>query len=205
VIPLAIFSLTPNYNRTTGRHTSSVISEQLFSNDFSVEAFPKPGGARETRRFDAAARSTILYVEDDATLRDAYSEALRLRGYHVDVACDGEAGWQALRLRPYDLLITDNDMPRVTGVELVKRLRSAGNTVPVMMASGYFTATEARENQALELAAVLRKPFQSADLVERVETVLREAQGIERPVELFFPLLAEAFASLDADPNQETP
>jgi YesN/AraC family two-component response regulator len=54
----------------------------------------------------------------------------------VDTAEDGEFGWEALQAKNYDLLITDNNMPKVSGLELVKKLRSARMALPVILASG---------------------------------------------------------------------
>ena len=75
----------------------------------------------------------ILVVDDDSDLRLLYSEALARPGYHVDVAEDGAAGWKALQVKNYNLLITEHSLPKLTGVELVKKLRSARMAVPVVM------------------------------------------------------------------------
>ena len=63
----------------------------------------------------------ILVVDGDPLIRQVNSEVLIYSGYHVDAADDGAAAWDALRVNNYDLLITDNDLPRVTGVELLRR------------------------------------------------------------------------------------
>jgi len=90
----------------------------------------------------------------------------------VDTAEDGQAGWEALQGKRYDLLITDNNMPRVTGVELLKRLRSEGEDLPAILISGAMPTEELRRNPWLELDAALSKPFTSSELIDVVKTVL---------------------------------
>src|SRR2546422_9753088 len=60
-------------------------------------------------------------VDDDGDFRQLSAGALVSFGYRVDVAEDGEAAWKALHANSYDLLITDNKMPKISGVELVKK------------------------------------------------------------------------------------
>ena len=123
-------------------------------------------------------RQRILVVEDDADIRQLYSEALTGSGYLVDTAEDGEAGWKvlhAVRYDPdcYDLLITDNNMPKLSGVELIKKLRFERMILPVILASG-----SAPINTGwLQLEAVLPKPFSLDQLVQTVKEVLHTANG----------------------------
>jgi CheY-like chemotaxis protein len=63
----------------------------------------------------------ILVVDDDSDLRLLYAEVLARPGYHVDAAKDGAAGWEALQVNNYNLLITEHSLPKLTGVDLVKR------------------------------------------------------------------------------------
>jgi len=78
----------------------------------------------------------ILVVEDDGDLRRLNAQALSLSGYEVETAVDGAAAWAELQTNSYDLMITDNNMPKVTGVELLVKLRAARMELPVIMASG---------------------------------------------------------------------
>jgi two-component system chemotaxis response regulator CheY len=66
----------------------------------------------------------ILALDDDADMLCLCALALAGVGYTIDTAADGEQGWEALCATDYDLLLTDNDMPRLTGLELVSRLCS---------------------------------------------------------------------------------
>ena len=78
----------------------------------------------------------ILVVEDDIFFRRLNTQVLLGSGYEVDAAADGAAAWQALNTDGYDLLITDNSMPKLSGVELLKKLRGARMALPVIMATG---------------------------------------------------------------------
>jgi DNA-binding response OmpR family regulator len=120
----------------------------------------------------------ILVVDDDTDTRELNFEVLIRSGYQVDTAKDGEAAWQmldAVRHTPagYDLLITDNKMPKLSGVELIQKVRSAPMTLPVILASG----TAPLNTVSLQLAAILPKPFSPDQLVETVKDVLHTANG----------------------------
>ena len=84
----------------------------------------------------------ILVVEDNIFIRRLNLEVLARSGYDVDTAEDGEDAWWALNTSSYDLLITDNQMPKVSGVELLKKLRAARMDLPVIMATGTSTKEE---------------------------------------------------------------
>ena len=70
-------------------------------------------------------RQRILVVDDDPLIRRLNSEVLVYSGYQVDAADDGASAWNALLVNDYDLLITDNDMPKVTGVDLLKKVHAS--------------------------------------------------------------------------------
>jgi two-component system, chemotaxis family, chemotaxis protein CheY len=119
-------------------------------------------------------RRRILVVEDDDDIRRFNAEALASSGYHVEAAVDGASGWEALNANRYDLLITDNNMPNLSGVELIKKLNAARMAVPVILASGLEHPHEVAE---LRLAATLPKPFTLDELLGTVKKVLDEAGG----------------------------
>lgn len=118
----------------------------------------------------------LLVVEDDPGICQLCAEALAGSGYHVDTAEDGSAGWEALQASNYDLLITDNSMPRMSGVELIKMLRAARMTLPVVMTSATIPTEALNLNSSLQLAATLLKPFTIDELLGTVEKVLHTAE-----------------------------
>jgi CheY-like chemotaxis protein len=157
--------------------------------------------ATQTHHLPSAPSRDILYVEVEAALRRLSANVLLKSGYRVQVAEDGQAGWEALRLANYDLLITDYEMPRLTGLDLVKRLRSAGYALPVVMAAGSISADQARRDQWPQVATILWKPFTAEQLLETVEEVLCAASGVRKQGDHFFPVLAEASAHIQRPPR----
>ncbi len=119
----------------------------------------------------------ILVVEDDPAIRRLNTEMLERSGYEVDSAEDGATAWQALNTHAYDLLITDNVMPKVTGVELLEKLRAARITLPVVMATGVLPKAVFARYPGLQPDATLLKPYTSAELLRTVKKVLREGDG----------------------------
>lgn len=122
---------------------------------------PASAQARPTHR--------ILVVDDDIGIRQSNAEFLISCGYQVDAAEDGAAGWDALHASKYDLLITDNNMPKISGVELVKMVRSARMALPVILASGAMPPGELN----LQLSGTLLKPFTADQLLGTVKQALR--------------------------------
>jgi len=125
----------------------------------------------------------ILLVEDDFAMCEIGAEVLIRQGYHVDTAGDGADAWKALNDRSYDLLITDNTMPRVTGMELIKKLRSEDMTLLVILASGTVPVEELVKHPWLQLDAMLPKPFTTGQLLDTVKKVLDTANNTRIRVE----------------------
>jgi two-component system OmpR family response regulator len=115
----------------------------------------------------------ILVVDEDSDLRLLYTEALVRPGYHVDAAVDGAAALKALRVNNYNLLITEHNLPTLTGVELVRTLRAARMALPVIMAAARLPMHELTRSPSLQPVAVLPKPFYISQLLETVRAALR--------------------------------
>jgi len=92
---------------------------------------------RSARQLAGSQRKRVLVVDDSLTVRELERKLLLSRGYDVAVAVDGMDGWNALRAEHFDLLITDIDMPRMDGIELVTLVRrdSRLQSLPVMVVS----------------------------------------------------------------------
>jgi len=118
----------------------------------------------------------ILIVEDDPTLADGLMRSLGQSGYAVDCAANGERAHAMLKDDVYDLAILDLGLPKIDGLEVLRRLRQRGGTVPVLI----LTAREGVESrvQGLDLGAddYLTKPFNLVELEARVRALIRRGQ-----------------------------
>jgi CheY-like chemotaxis protein len=114
----------------------------------------------------------ILVVDDDNNTRQHSVAVLVRSGYDVETAIDGAAGWKALQTNDYDLVVTDNQMPKMTGIEMIARLRSAAIPVPIIMATGNLPADIFEQDPWLKPDAMLERPFSDEDLLATVKNVL---------------------------------
>lgn len=117
----------------------------------------------------------ILLVEDDAMLANAVARALRQSAHAVDIAPDGEEADALLKGSAYDLVLLDLGLPRLDGLEVLRRLRRRRSTVPVIL----LTVRDAPEDRVAGLDTgaddYLAKPFNLSELEARVRALLRRA------------------------------
>jgi DNA-binding response OmpR family regulator len=125
----------------------------------------------------------ILLVDDEVLICQVCTRVLRDFGYQTETANDGAAAWKALQASAYDLLITDDNVPEVSGVELVKKVRSARMALPVILVSGNLPTGELDSKPWLEPIATLAKPFTGDELLATVRMVLRESRFIREQIE----------------------
>lgn len=114
----------------------------------------------------------ILVVEDEPMMRHFNSKMLMDAGYNVEAAEDGAVAWDALQLKNFDLLITDNSMPKVTGLELIEKVRGAGMALPVIMTTGILPKEAFARSPWLRPAATLLKPYTPGEFLDAVRSVL---------------------------------
>ncbi|NNM65848.1 MAG: response regulator transcription factor [Burkholderiales bacterium] len=130
----------------------------------------------------------ILIAEDDQVLADGLTRSLRASHYAVDQVGDGAATDSALQTSEFDLLILDLGLPRLSGFEVLRRLRSRGNTLPVLI----LTAADNVEDKVrgLDLGAddYMAKPFELAELEARVRALTRRGMGGASPTIRHGPL-----------------
>ena len=122
--------------------------------------------------YRAAPSAHILLVDDDPGVRDTVTFLLEHAGYRVGCAADGEAGWHALCADPSDLLITDYEMPKLTGLELLRRVRAVSRRLPAILMSGNPPQGEADLESLLHPGAVVPKPFSVGALLAKVRELL---------------------------------
>ncbi len=125
----------------------------------------------------------ILVVDDDLELLNLIAFALRQAGFLVISAPDGRAALAVCEQEQPDLVILDYNLPHLSGLEVLKRLRSAGSRTPIMMLT--VRAAEEDQVEALEVGAddYLTKPFSPRALIARVRALLRRSGG-DQPVTL---------------------
>lgn len=126
---------------------------------------------------NAAARGLVLVVEDDRTIADLIRTYLAKDGFGVHIERDGEAGLAAARrLRPAACVL-DVLLPGIDGIEICRRLRAAGDRVPVIFVTA--RDDEIDRIMGLEIGAddYVTKPFSPRELVARVRALLRRASG----------------------------
>src|SRR5436190_20501634 len=121
--------------------------------------------------------ANIALVDDDKNILASVSMLLEQEGYHVRTFTDGAAALTALTTTPPDLAILDIKMPRMDGLELLRRLRQANPELPVI----FLTSKDEEIDELMGLNAgaddYIRKPFSQRLLLERVKAVLRRAEG----------------------------
>lgn len=118
----------------------------------------------------------ILVVDDDLDLRRMTVGALARAGYDVASSPDGEDGWRLLRSEFFQLLITDNNMPRMTGLELIGQARIARMTLPAILVSGGVKDIDPGADQALRISCRIAKPFSIQELLAAVRSALGASQ-----------------------------
>jgi two-component system, chemotaxis family, sensor histidine kinase and response regulator WspE len=126
-------------------------------------------------RTTIAAKKRILVVDDSITVREMERKLLENAGYQVEVAVNGIDGWNALRAKTFDLLVTDIDMPRMNGIELVRRVREQATTqtLPTIIVS--YKDRESDRLQGLEVGAnyyLTKSSFHDDSLLQAVEDLI---------------------------------
>ncbi|HLU58404.1 MAG TPA: response regulator transcription factor [Pseudonocardia sp.] len=142
----------------------------------------------------------ILVVDDDRSVRESLRRSLAFNGYEVELAGDGQAALDAVLERRPDAMVLDVMMPRVDGLEVCRRMRAAGDELPILV----LTARDAVSDRVAGLDAgaddYLPKPFALEELLARLRALLRRrttddgsgAGGQSRPLQ---------FADLTLDPE----
>ena len=124
----------------------------------------------------------LLLVDDEVSLTTALRKGLTADGFAVDVAADGVAGLARAEQEPYDAVVLDVMLPRLSGYEVVRRLRAGGNWVPVLMLSakdGEHDQADALDDGADDY---LTKPFSYVVLLARLRALLRRGAAVRPAV-----------------------
>jgi two-component system, OmpR family, response regulator PhoP len=138
----------------------------------------------------------ILIVEDEASLREALRAQFAKAGFTVDVAADGEEGLFAGTEYPLDVAIVDLGLPKISGLELIHKLRALGKSFPILV----LTARDRWQDKVEGLQAgaddYVAKPFHFEEVHARVQALMRRAGGWATPELVCGPIVLDTRAQL---------
>jgi two-component system response regulator PhoP len=124
----------------------------------------------------------ILIVEDETRLREDLQDRLRNNGYVVDVAANGEEGLYYGQEFPLDLAVIDIGLPKISGLDLVRRFRANGRHFPILILTARRSWRDKVEGLETGADDYLVKPFRFEELQARLNALLRRASGWSKPV-----------------------
>src|SRR4030095_3719329 len=132
-----------------------------------------------------------LVVEDEAALREGLRDQLLKQGFTVDIASDGEEGLFAGSEYPLDIAVVDLGLPKIPGLELIRKLRAAGKKFPILI----LTARDRWQDKVEGLQAgaddYVAKPFHFEEVHARVQALMRRAGGWASPVLVCGPIVLD--------------
>ncbi len=137
----------------------------------------------------------VLVVDDDRVLRDTFNHVLEQWGYEVQLAADGIEGLQQVKRGQTDLVVTELRLPRLTGLEMLRRIRTISAGIPVIIITGYPSLTDAVEAMKLGALDFFTKPVELPQLRRMIE------QGFSMRTEAFQnqPLLEEVYRKTEIE------
>jgi len=127
----------------------------------------------------------VVIVEDDAAMAAALRDGFTYEGYEIELARDGESGLRLAREASPDLVILDVMLPKMSGLDVCKRLRAEGSILPIIMLTA--RGQEIDKVVGLKLGAddYVTKPFGFMELIARVEALLRRTAGGTKTAEVY--------------------
>jgi len=123
----------------------------------------------------------VLVVEDEAALRDTLKTRLTEAGFTVDVAQDGEEGLFAGQEYPLDVAVIDLGLPKLAGLEVIRRLRAAGKAYPILILTARDNWQDKVEGLQAGADDYVAKPFHFEEVLARLQALLRRAGGWASP------------------------
>ncbi|HSQ08849.1 MAG TPA: response regulator transcription factor [Chromatiaceae bacterium] len=119
----------------------------------------------------------ILIIEDEAVLRAQVAARLSREGYVCEGTGDGSEGFYLASEYPFDAAVVDLGLPGLSGIEIIRRLRAAGNLLPVLVLTARSRWQDKVEGLEAGADDYLAKPFEMDELLARLRALLRRAQG----------------------------
>ncbi len=114
----------------------------------------------------------VLFVEDEPALRESVALFLEIQDYNIRTAVDGQYAWEMISTFQPDLIITDIKMPRMSGIELLAKVRnSTYSDLPIIITSAYSHNDWVDEAKTLGITSYIIKPFSFVDLNDAIQQV----------------------------------
>lgn len=131
----------------------------------------------------AANPQKVLVIEDEKALADVLGYNLRREGYEVTLAHDGQEGLKAAQSKPHDLVILDLMLPTISGLDVLRELRSNDKTrdIPIIILTAKSEETDQLVGFSLGADDYVTKPFSVKVLLQRIKAVRRRAEGVAEP------------------------
>ena len=124
----------------------------------------------------------VLLVEDEAPLRETLAARLKREGYAVDSASDGDEGLYLGREMPFDVAVIDLGLPKRSGMDLVRTLRSEGVRYPILILSARSSWQDKSSGLNTGADDYMEKPFHIEELLARLNALVRRATGWTKPI-----------------------
>jgi two-component system, OmpR family, response regulator PhoP len=124
----------------------------------------------------------VLIVEDEAPLRETLAARMQREGFAVDTASDGEEAVYMGKEVPFDIVIVDLGLPKMSGIEVVKKLRESQRRFPILILTARSSWQDKVEGLKSGADDYLVKPFHIEELLARVNALVRRSAGWSKPV-----------------------
>lgn len=123
----------------------------------------------------------ILVIEDESKVASFLKKGLQQSGYDTDIAADGEEGYDKVRSNKYDLILLDLMLPKVSGLDLIPRIRECKPGVPIIAVTAKVSVEDRVRGLNLGCDDYLTKPFSFAELIARIQVQVRRGDpaGLE--------------------------
>ncbi len=138
----------------------------------------------------------ILYVEDENLLAEAVKHILEKNGFSVDHAADGETGLDMAVSGIYDCMVLDIMLPKLNGIDILKRVRERKINTPVIMLSALSEVEDKVRGLDSGADDYLAKPFKTTELIARINALMRRPSAIKSEI--------HSYGDLNYDPSKNT-
>jgi|HubBroStandDraft_1064217.scaffolds.fasta_scaffold55902_1 DNA-binding response OmpR family regulator len=141
----------------------------------------KPDGSPDGRDPHRLGSKKILVVEDSPVLRECIAQLVLREGFCAETARDGAEAWSAICSKEFDMIITDHQMPKMTGLNLIRKVREASIEAPCILISSDLPEPETTLMPLIRPGATVAKPFKFETLMKVVISLLKQGALEEMP------------------------